>query len=446
MERRLSAILFVLVLLCTVLPTAAQQMAIDNFCQMKKGLLRGKSFETDKAQAMLDLYTSEKGFTFEVGDGKDVGVQEDDDKITLLLPNRTRFVTIRHPEYGELQWKVPAKVKALKKKKHYRADLITLSTKKEYKQQKQWAVFYIQPENAILYVDTTHQFVREGRAQVYLPLGKHSYKVEAPFYEPWTGTVTLTDSMRADEHIVLQSVYSYLTVKTPLTDCIILLDGQPIGRTEALSRRISAGRYRLTVVKGNVCYYNQWIDVQPTEKKVVDIAQSELAAMPLPPRMTATEVAALPVDADPVIGDPIRAQVHILAPDGETTILVNREPMGEGAWSGTLTQGFYAIQTSKDSLESAPYYLWIDSDREQTVNLAAPQSAYGMLNVESNEVDADIFINGVPSGRTPAVIRNLPAGRNYQVRLAKPGRKDIVQTVFVRGNEMNHLTLNMKTK
>lgn len=428
-----------------IAPAVAQQMTIDNFGQLKKGLLGRKTFETDKTQATLDLYTSEKGFAFEVPGGKDISATEDDDHVTLLLPNRTQSITIKHPEYGELQWKVPEQTKRLKKKHRYRADLTTLSAKKEYHVGKQWAVFYVEPENAILYIDSTQLFVHDGKAQAYLPLGEHPCRIEAPFHEEWTGIIHLNDTVRTEQHVTLQSLYSYLTVRTPLTGCSILLNGSLIGHTQALSSRISAGRYRLTVVKDKTCYYNEWIDIQPTEKKVVDLQRSQLKAQPLPPTMTMEELAALPVTNGEVEVKEIKAPVHIVAADGKTDILINRDVVGQGEWRGTLSQGLYAINAVKDGLESATSYLRIDNDLEQTVTLAAPQSAYGMLNVESNVVDAEIFINGTAAGVTPAVIRNLAADRNYEVRLAKAGYKDIVKSVYIRGNEMNHLTINMKT-
>lgn len=117
---------------------------------------------------------------------------------------------------------------------------------------------------------------------------------------------------------------------------------------------------------------------------------------------------------------------------------------GEGKWDGKLSKGLYAINTQKDGLESATYYLWVDTETEQTINLSTPQSAYGMLNVQSNVVDADILINGILSGKTPTIIRNLPADHTYEVKLKKAGHKDIVKSIYIRGNEMNNLSIYMK--
>lgn len=78
-------------------------------------------------------------------------------------------------------WKIPGK--GLKKKKRYRAYLYTEDPKKEFKPDKQWVVFRIRPEHAIVFVDSTVQLMQDGLLQLYLPVGQHTYQVISPFYE-----------------------------------------------------------------------------------------------------------------------------------------------------------------------------------------------------------------------------------------------------------------------
>ncbi len=444
MARRLRCILTLIIIFC-VCPVAAQKMKVDNFSRMKKKFWQSKKFTTDKAQALLDLQTSEKGFTFKADGKTEVSAKAEDGKITLTLPHKTRFLQIEHKEYGTIVWKVPEKYKVLKKKKHYNADLFTDNPKKAYHVDKQWTVFYVDPENAILHVDSTMHAVRNGKLQLLLPLGKHNCKVEAPFYQSWEGSICLNDSERVNQQVVLEPIYSYLTVKTPLEGCTILLDGDSIGNTNTVSNRLVAGRYRLTLVRKSLCYYNDWLTLKPTEKKVVNITEQQLNPTSIPRNMTASQLVELPPTERPFLADDsIQATVHIIAPDSVTTIWVNHEKVGEGKWDGTLQKGFYAISTEKDGLQSATQYLWVESSFEQTVNLSTPQSAYGMLNVQSNVVDADILINGIVSGKTPSIIRNLPADHTYEVKLRKSGCKEVTKLITIRGNEMNNLMIYLK--
>ena len=147
---------------------------------MKKSVLRKEKLSVSKQYALLDLYTNEKGFVFKLK-GIDMVAEEGDGMQTVPLPHHTSFLIIEHPDYGQLVWKIPGK--GLKKKKRYRAYLYTEDPKKEFKPDKQWVVFRIRPEHAIVFVDSTVQLMQDGLLQLYLPVGQHTYQVISPFYE-----------------------------------------------------------------------------------------------------------------------------------------------------------------------------------------------------------------------------------------------------------------------
>ena len=86
----------------------AQQMRIEEFARDKKPLLGKAPFATDKQHALFDFYTNEKGFQFFIGDAA-IPFAEGEGCITLTLPDRTEYLTVKHPEYGQLTWKIPGK-------------------------------------------------------------------------------------------------------------------------------------------------------------------------------------------------------------------------------------------------------------------------------------------------------------------------------------------------
>ena len=92
-----------------MLAVDGQQMNIDGFARLKRPLWKRSKVTVDKKLAILDLYTSEKGFQF-TADGKTaVEAEEGEGVITLKVPHKTRFVTVKHPDYGQLVWRVPKK-------------------------------------------------------------------------------------------------------------------------------------------------------------------------------------------------------------------------------------------------------------------------------------------------------------------------------------------------
>lgn len=438
-----------------LMPVSAQQMEVVDFVLQKKGLLGGlfrkEKVVTDKTMAILDFKTGEQGFEFKADGKTALKADEGDGMQTIKVPHKTKFLVIKHPDYGQLTWKVPKKV--LKKKKHYQATLLTFSPDKAYKLQKQWVVFKVEPVNAILTIDSTTTLIRLGDAQFNLPLGKHAFRVESPFYEAVEDTFELTDSEKLVIPITLQSIYSYVTVRTPLKGCDIRLDGESIGQTIATSGHLQPGVHRLTVFQGSFCYFDKEIMVGPTEKKVIELGDKDLSPRLVTqkqksrltvPAATDSIVAEKPSSLRAFVPPVIQAPVTIEAADDSTQIIIDLEPVGYGKWEGMLTQGFHTVSTSQDSIESQIQYLWVDDELPKTVKLLAPTADYGMLNIHSNVVGADIYINGVLMGVTPCVIEKLSPRKPYMVRLVKEGYRQAEKKVKVIVNDMVDEMIKMK--
>ena len=100
----------------------------------------------------------------------------------------------------------------------------------------------------------------------------------------------------------------------------------------------------------------------------------------------------------------------------------------------------------KDSIESKTTELWIVDSNPQEVNLAVPETSKALLNIHSNVIGADIYINKVHVGSTPTIVQQLPADRQYTVSLQKEGYKDAKVTVVPKGNEMTEVKIKMKRK
>ena len=408
MQKRLLGILLIAVL---SLPCVAQKISIGQFKRVTFDLATKKMFPVDKKMATLDLKTDEKGFTFKADGKTEIAAQEGDGQITLLAPHKTAFILVKHPEYGQLIWKVPGK--GLKKKKHYQAIMQTDKPGKEYKLSKQWVVFQVIPENAI-------------------------------------DSVEVVDSAKLVVPVVLQSVYSYMTVKLPVAEGRIYIDSEPIGKGEATSGRLQPGDHHLIVMQEETCYADTVVNLGVGEKKILTLNASSLKPRPLMARAinpgtveeakdsTVTDsLAAVPQDS-------LKALVTITAPDEETQIWLNREPLAYGKWEGKLEIGFYIVSTLKEGLESKPVFLWVDDTLPKVLDLSLPKASYGVLNIHSNVVGATIILNRVEVGVTPCILENLPATVACKIQLKKKGYRDETITVMPVPNDMLNVQLNMK--
>lgn len=436
---------WIILLWCvTAFPVMAQRMHVEDFGRYRKPFLRKAPFATDKRQALLDFFTNEKGFQFFVGDVP-VPAAEGEGMVTLTLPHRTAFLTVKHPDYGQLAWKVPDGV--LKKKKHYHAYLHTESLEKEYRQQKQWAVLSVVPGHAIVCVDTVVHPVMDGRLSLYLPLGRHACRIESPFYQTLTDTIELTDTVRFEKRYVLQPYYAYLTVETDWPDARICLDGQPVGVQRAETARLMPGRYRLTVSRGDLLWHERWVELANAERRVVNL--HGVGLRPLRRAGTGVPEAGEEVLPDSLAVDSLPlpsgrwSDVHITAFDADTEIWLNRERVGQGEWRGKLAPGFYAVSSKKEGLDSRTDFFWVDAGKSVELNLISPLADYGLLNVSCDEMDAAVFLNGLAAGFAPCVLRNLPVGRTYRLRLVK-GRKAAETLVRLKGNDIVNVKLKLK--
>lgn len=439
-------ILATLLLMILLLPLEAQKMNIEKFKRVKFDLLNHTLLPVDKKQATLDLKTDEKGFTFKA-DGKiDIKAVEGDGKLTLLTPHKTKFLLIKHPDYGQLTWKVPGK--GLKKKKHYQANLLTDKPGKEYKLSKQWVVFKVEPANAILQFDSTIVLLRDGTAQFNVPVGKHGYHVEAPFHEELSDSLELSDSTKLIIPVVLQSFYSYLTIRTPLPEATIVLDGQPIGKGSATSGHLQAGEHHLMVIRGMTSFYDGVVSLGKAEKKIVELTGGDIRNNPIAQKRSVMRSDSVPVSPDSdfltTLTLKAKAPVTITAPDDSTEIWINRESVAIGKWEGKLELGYYILNTCKDGMESNPFPFWVDDELPKLLDLSAPMASYGLLNIHSNVVGATIYINKLKVGQTPFVVENLPASKPCKVRLTCDGFRDVEATITPIGNDMVDVDLKMK--
>ncbi len=422
---------------------SAQEMHIVELKKLWKGPLNMRHVVTSKTEAILDLKTSEKGFSFLANGKQEIAAEEGEGILTLKTPDKTAFIVVKHADYGQTTWKVPQK-KGLRRKRHYTATLQTFSRDKEYQLQAQWVVFDIQPEDAILTIDSTMTTVHGGRKQMYLPIGKHGWRAEAPFHQEEKDTVELTDEGRQTVKIALQPIYSYVSVKTDVEGCDILVDGQLIGQTRGTSGHLREGSHRLIVMKDSLRYYDADFNIGWREKKTIELTAEDLHPESINRHRMPGRAEADQTTPNPSYSGGEKAAVSIKALDDFTSIWVNRELKGYGSWEGELEPGFYLISTEKEGLESRTTPLWVTDAAPVKLELPAPMDSYGMLNVECNETGADIYINDKLAGTTPCVIKNLLADSNCEVRVEKAGFSKAVKMIKVVGNDLTHVKMKIK--
>ena len=410
-------------------------MSVEEFVRLK-----GCKIEKDKTVALLDLVTDQKGFTVLCNGNKPVETEEQEGFVRLKLPHKTTRLSIQHPDFGQLAWSAPEK---LRRRRHYRALLYAIDPTQEYKATKQWVVFHLSPQDVLIQIDSTSKPVRSSTAEYYLPVGDHHYKVEAPFYEPVEGQFTLTDSLRKEITVSLQPFYSFITVKSPWQEGgFLYIDGAHIDWKEATSYRLANGQHRVSLFWGGACYYDSLVVVGPAQKKIVEIRQQDFYPRPL----TKDGLPKLNVGMSaPAADSTAQAPVKLSCKDPEAQILVDREVVGKGQWEGTLPLGFHLLGARKDGQDGVPTRLLLEDTFPQELTLMAPGTGAGVVNVRCNVQDARILIDGEDRGTAPQLLQ-LDASRCYELVLYKPGYKDKKERIRPKGNAQVDIYVELRKR
>lgn len=152
---------------------------------------------------------------------------------------------------------------------------------------------------------------------------------------------------------------------------------------------------------------------------------------------------------------PIKGDVMVAARPG-TRVIARRAdrtevelgsigPSGEATFAHRLTQGPWTLDLEHaDCQPSAP--LDIDVDRARPARVVARQLPLpGVLDLRSEPAGAEIWIQGVKQGNTPAVIESLPTETPLPLEIRLRGHLPITRTVTLRPRERSSLMFDRFT-
>ena len=411
----MKSLIFVLLLLSGW--AEAQQISVQSFRKLENDLsARGNEGRTDQNGdrcAIIKVVTPETDFVFEPDALGTMGTAQKTGEIWLYVPYGAKRLTIKHPHLGILRnYAYPEQIE---KAGVYEMVLTTgrVRTVVEEEVGGQWLVITTEPQDAMVYIDEIYEAAEAGRVQKFLPLGRHTYRVDCALYHPEAGQVELSAENKRELSVRMRPAFGYVKVNSePEAGARVLIDGEEVGQTPYRSGRLKSGEHRLEVVKAMYTPVQQTIRI--------------------------TDGDTLPVTLEM----PANYGELTLTTDREAEIWINNEKRGQGEWNGRLNAGMYVVEARRLAHRSVRQAIEIKAGEKRELTIGSPEPVYGIVNINSDPGGADILLNGEAYGTTPRIIREVLIGEN-KVELIKPGYEKITRSCTVEEGKVLTLDLTL---
>lgn len=364
--------------------------------------------------ALIKVETTQTGFGFDTGVIQVVKTEQKIGEVWVYVQPRVKKITIMHQDYEPVRdYYFPTG--ALKEATVYLLKLRTAGTPVQAASTQQRSGFLIinsEPQGAEVWLnnESTGEVTPFRRK---LAIGDEMpYRLSLPLYHDEAGMVTV-DQPRKELQFALRPAFGSVTVTSTPSGALVFLDEKQVGQTPLMLDRIASGSHSLRLQAPQYA----------VERRNVSVADGQTAnvAVTLAARF---------------------AEITVQAPQG-AVVTVDGDRKGSGTLSWRQGEGLCDIVVSMVGHRDARRQLEVVAGRAQTVQLT-PQPIYGSASVDSDPMDAEIWIDGKQYGVTPNVVERLLVGSHTLV-LKKSGYADLQQQFSVEEGKEASLLVKLPT-
>ena len=362
--------------------------------------------------ALIKVETTQTGFGFDTGVIQVVKTEQKIGEVWVYVQPRVKKITIMHQDYEPVRdYYFPTG--ALKEATVYLLKLRTAGAPVQAASTQQRSGFLIinsEPQGAEVWLnnESTGEVTPFRRK---LAIGDEvPYRLSLPLYHDEAGMVTV-DQPRKELQFALRPAFGSVTVTSTPSGASVFLDEKQVGQTPLTLDRIASGSHSLRLQAPQYA----------VERRNVSVADGQTAnvAVTLAARF---------------------AEITVQAPQG-AVVTVDGDRKGSGTLSWRQSEGLCDIVVSMAGHRDARRQLEVVAGRAQTVQLT-PQPIYGSASVDSDLIDAEIWIDGKQYGVTPNVVERLLVGSHTLV-LKKSGYADIQQQFSVEEGKEASLSVKL---
>ena len=362
--------------------------------------------------ALIKVETTQTGFGFDTGVIQVVKTEQKIGEVWVYVQPRVKKITIMHQDYEPVRdYYFPTG--ALKEATVYLLKLRTAGAPVQAASTQQHSGFLIinsEPQGAEVWLnnESTGEVTPFRRK---LAIGDEMpYRLSLPLYHDEAGMVTV-DQPRKELQFALRPAFGSVTVTSTPSGALVFLDEKQVGQTPLTLDRIASGSHSLRLQASQYA----------VERRNVSVADGQAAnvAVTLAARF---------------------AEITVQAPQG-AVVTVDGDRKGSGTLSWRQSEGLCDIVVSMAGHRDARRQLEVVAGRAQTVQLT-PQPIYGSASVDSDLMDAEIWIDGKQYGVTPNVVERLLVGSHTLV-LKKSGYADLQQQFSVEEGKEASLSVKL---
>ncbi|MBR5781229.1 MAG: PEGA domain-containing protein [Bacteroidales bacterium] len=312
------------------------------------------------------------------------------------------FVEIRHPDYGVCKYFFP----------EYLCDYCVYEMVLQYvpmvesaesvRPQNTYLIIASDQDDAMIYIDDKFAGVKEA-SKSFAKGTSHTWRIECGMYHSESGVVELNEKTVINKK--LRPNYGYINVMSyPENGASVFVDGEYIGVTPCKTDRLKSGQHSVKVMK-------EMYDSNEHTFVVTDGQTTEA-----------------------LVSMKVNYVILTVTSDSESDIYVDEEFKARGTWTGRVSDGAHYIEARKKSHETVAKNISLTLGKNEMIKLESPKPIYGYMDVNTNPIMADIYIDGKHYGQTPSVINDLLVGE-HELRLHKDGYSFFAKKININKGE-----------
>ncbi len=411
------------------------------FCVFMQAQISVKSFElleTDldantyfpkkdlngKTCAIIKIFTTQIGFSFEIGSLGIVATEQKPAEIWIYVPEGTMKLKIVHPQLGHISnsdsddgyyWFPNGRVKS---GCCYKLELITGTVHtvvEEAKIQAGWLLIDTEPAETELYIteDGSEKYYGNTPFQRKMPYGRYNFRLKRLKYHDEVGVAVVDKDRVVIPVIKMNPAFGSVNVTSEPSGANVYIDNDSTGFvTPCVVDELSSGSHSIKLQKKGYSPIVRLVKVDDGKETTLNVNME-------------ARFAEITIKSNP-----------------QAIIKVNGVVSGKGNEKFSLQEGIYDIEASLQGHKTVTKQIEVVANQPQVVELK-PIPIYGTLDILTKPRGASILINGESYGDTPLTIENMLIGE-HDVVLTKAGYAMAIQHVTVTEGRNSDISLELK--